>query len=86
MAGADLLLQKSDEIVNANQDDVERAEADGVSATVVDRLRLSEARLASMADGLHQVAALADPIGEVIEGWVRARTGSGSSRCGYLSG
>ena len=70
-AGADLLLQKSDEIVNANQDDVERAEADGVSATIVDRLRLSEARLASMADGLHQVAALADPIGEVIEGWTR---------------
>jgi glutamate-5-semialdehyde dehydrogenase len=70
-AGADLLLQKSDEIVNANQDDVARAEADGVSATIVDRLRLSEARLASMADGLHQVAALADPIGEVIEGWTR---------------
>ena len=37
--------------------DVARAEADGVSATIVDRLRLSEARLASMADGLHQVAA-----------------------------
>jgi glutamate-5-semialdehyde dehydrogenase len=70
-AGADLLLQKSDEIVNANQDDVARAEADGVSATIVDRLRLSEARLASMADGLHQVAVLADPIGEVIEGWTR---------------
>ena len=70
-AGADLLLQKSDEIVNANQDDVRRAEADGVSATIVDRLRLSEARLASMADGLRQVAALADPIGEVIEGWTR---------------
>jgi glutamate-5-semialdehyde dehydrogenase len=70
-AGADLLMQKSGEIVNANQDDVERAEADGVSATIVDRLRLSEARLASMADGLHQVAALADPIGEVIQGWTR---------------
>ena len=70
-AGADLLMQKSGEIVNANQDDVERAEADGVSATIVDRLRLSEARLASMADGLHQVAALADPIGQVIEGWTR---------------
>ncbi len=70
-AGADLLLQKSDEIVSANQDDVRRAEADGVSATIVDRLKLSEARLASMADGLRQVAALADPIGEVIEGWTR---------------
>ena len=70
-AGADLLLQKSDEIAKANRDDVQRAEADGAPATVVDRLRLSEARLASMADGLRQVAALADPVGEVTEGWTR---------------
>ena len=71
LAAADLLLQKSDEVMTANGSDVERAEADGVSPAVVDRLRLSEARLGAMADGLHQVAALAEPVGEVTGGWVR---------------
>ncbi len=71
LAGADLLLQRSDEIITANERDVERATAGGVSSAVVDRLRLSEARLGSMADGLRQVAARPDPVGEVTEGWVR---------------
>jgi len=42
-----------------------------VSPTVVDRLRLDEKRIGSMASGLRQVASLADPVGEVIDGWVR---------------
>ncbi len=71
LAGADLLLQRSDEIITANEQDVERATAGGVSSAVVDRLRLSEARLGSMADGLRQVAARPDPVGEVTDGWVR---------------
>ncbi len=71
LAAADVLLQKSDEIMTANGADVDRAEAEGVPSSVVDRLRLSEARLEAMADGLHQVAALADPVGEVTNGWVR---------------
>ncbi len=70
-AAADLLLQRSDEILTANGADVERAKAEGVAATIVDRLRLSDARIASMAGGLRQVAGLADPVGEVVEGWVR---------------
>ena len=70
-AAADLVLQRSDEILTANGADVERAKAEGVSATIVDRLRLSDARIASMAGGLRQVAGLADPVGEVVEGWVR---------------
>ena len=70
-AAADLLLQRSDDILAANAADVERAKAEGVSATIVDRLRLSDARIASMAGGLRQVAGLADPVGEVVEGWVR---------------
>ncbi len=70
-AAADLLLQRSEEILTANAADVERAKAEGVSATIVDRLRLSDARIASMASGLRQVAGLADPVGEVVEGWVR---------------
>lgn len=68
---ADLLVQRSGEILDANADDVARAEAAGISATVVDRLRLDAGRVAAMAEGLRQVAALADPVGEVVSGWVR---------------
>ena len=71
LAAADLLVQRSDEIIAANATDVERARAGGTPATVIDRLRVSEARVRAMADGLRQVAALADPVGEVTEGWVR---------------
>ena len=68
---ADLLVARSSDILEANAADVARAEADGVSATVIDRLRLSDARIEGMAAGLRQVAGLADPVGEVLDGWVR---------------
>ena len=68
---ADLLAHNSEAILLANASDVERAQAAGAPATVVDRLRLSEPRIASMAAGLRQVAALTDPVGEVVGGWVR---------------
>ena len=48
-----------------------RAEGGGVTATVVDRLRLNQARVEAMAGGLRKVAALGDPVGEVVEGWTR---------------
>jgi len=70
-AAADRLVASSDTILDANAVDVSRAEAEGVSPTVVDRLRLDEKRIASMAGGLRQVASLADPVGEIIDGWVR---------------
>ncbi len=70
-ASADLLLARSAEILDANRADVERAEAAGVTATVVDRLRLTATRIAGMADGLRMVAALPDPVGEITEGWTR---------------
>ena len=70
-AGADLLLQRSGDILAANGRDVARAQAAGVASTVVDRLRLDDRRVAAMADGLRQVAGLADPVGEVTAGWVR---------------
>jgi glutamate-5-semialdehyde dehydrogenase len=71
IAAADLLLQKSEEVIGANERDVARATSEGVAPAVIDRLRLSEARIGAMAEGLRQVAALPDPIGEVTEGWVR---------------
>ena len=70
-AGADLLVERTDDLLAANAEDVERELAGGASPTVVDRLRLSSARVEAMAGGLRQVAALADPVGEVSEGWVR---------------
>ncbi|MET0913526.1 MAG: glutamate-5-semialdehyde dehydrogenase [Acidimicrobiales bacterium] len=71
VAAADLLVARSQEILDANAVDGDRAEADGVSPTVIDRLRLSPARIEAMAAGLRQVASLPDPVGEVLEGWTR---------------
>jgi glutamate-5-semialdehyde dehydrogenase len=70
-AGADLLVERTDDLLAANAADVERASAGGATSTVVDRLRLTPARVEAMAGGLRQVAALADPVGEVSQGWVR---------------
>ncbi len=70
-AGADLLVERTDDLLAANAEDVTREQAAGASATVVDRLRLSAARVEAMAGGLRQVAALADPVGEITEGWTR---------------
>ncbi|MET0920694.1 MAG: glutamate-5-semialdehyde dehydrogenase [Acidimicrobiia bacterium] len=71
LAAADLLAQRADEILVANAADVVAAEADGMEPGPLDRLRLTEARISGMADGLHDVAALADPVGEVLDGWTR---------------
>jgi glutamate-5-semialdehyde dehydrogenase len=68
---ADLLVERAAEILDANASDVAKAEAGGVSATVVDRLRLTSSRVAAMAAGLRNVAALPDPVGEIADGWVR---------------
>ena len=71
LTAADALVAATDEILSANAEDVSRAESDGVSSTVIDRLRLDAGRVAAMAVGLRQVAALPDPVGEVLDGWVR---------------
>ena len=67
-AMADALLAREAEILAANAEDVERAEAGGTPANIVDRLRLTPERLAGMAQGLREVAGLADPVGEVVRG------------------
>jgi glutamate-5-semialdehyde dehydrogenase len=65
---ADALVEATDEVLAANAQDVAAAEAAGTSPAIVDRLRLDEARVAAMADGLRDVAALPDPVGEVVRG------------------
>lgn len=70
-AAADLLEGGSDRVLEANATDVTAAEKSGSSATVVDRLRLDARRVSAMAAGLRDVAGLADPVGQVVDGWVR---------------
>jgi glutamate-5-semialdehyde dehydrogenase len=60
-----------EQILAANALDVAAARAAGQSESMVDRLALSPARVAAMAQGVRDVAALADPIGEVVRGYVR---------------
>jgi glutamate-5-semialdehyde dehydrogenase len=67
MAGA--LVDRAGEIVAANREDLDRARAEDRPAAVVDRLAMDEARIAATADGVRQVVALKDPIGQIIEGW-----------------
>ena len=57
----------SAEIVAANAEDMTRAREAGLSGALLDRLRLDEARVAAMADGVAAVAALTDPVGQVID-------------------
>jgi len=68
---ADLLEEETPALLAANRDDLTEAEAAGMPAAARDRLRLSEDRVRAMAGGLRTVAALPDPVGEVVEGWVR---------------
>lgn len=60
------LLEGEDEILAANEADYETARQKGMSQGLLDRLRLTPARVQSMADGLLKVASLEDPVGEVI--------------------
>src|SRR5205085_4418222 len=70
-AAADLLVDRASDVLAANATDIARAEAEGAATTVVDRLRLTPGRVDAMAGGLRTVAALPDPVGEVVEGWTR---------------
>lgn len=63
------LLAAQDDILAANARDVAAAEDAGTEASLVDRLRLTPDRVAAMAEGLTQLAGLADPVGDVVRGW-----------------
>ena len=65
---ANRLTEASDEILEANRADLARASQNGIPNVMLDRLSLSEERIQSMANGVRKVAALADPIGEILFG------------------
>ena len=66
---ADALLEHGPEILEANAHDLEAGRETGLSAALLDRLALDNRRIEAMADGVRKIAALPDPVGEVIEGW-----------------
>ncbi len=74
----DVLLQVAEELEKqkaelqaANQKDLEAAKERGLSKALIDRLTLSDKVISGMAQGLREVAALADPVGEVVKMWTR---------------
>ena len=68
LAMADGLMEHMDAILAANAQDMENARANGRPEAMIDRLALNEKRIAGMAGGIRQVAALADPVGEMVSG------------------
>jgi len=68
---AAMLREERGAILGANADDLERARASGMSGAFVERLTLNDARIEAMARGVEEVAALPDPVGEVIAKWRR---------------
>jgi glutamate-5-semialdehyde dehydrogenase len=69
LAMADALDANAGRIVEANASDVDRARAAGTSEALVDRLTLTPSRIAAIAEALREVAALPDPVGEVVRGY-----------------
>ncbi len=64
---ADALVQEGERILSANEKDCARAEENGMAEGLLDRLKLTGARIEAMAEGLRQIASLPDPVGEVME-------------------
>ena len=65
LAIADDLVARSSEIITANAKDLAAGKANGLDDALLDRLALNEERIAGMAEGLRQIAALPDPVGEI---------------------
>ncbi|SBW14647.1 gamma-glutamyl phosphate reductase [Brucella sp. 10RB9215] len=70
-AAGDAILEARADILEANRLDLANAEKNGMAASFVDRLTLNEARIDAIAEGIRAIAALPDPVGEVIAEWDR---------------
>jgi len=70
-AAADAIQARGNEILAANALDIQAAEAKGLSGSMLDRLLLDESRVNAMANGVREVAALADPLSKITEQWER---------------
>src|SRR4051795_11981618 len=65
---ADALEARTPEILEANARDLDAGRESGLSAALMDRLALDRRRVSAMADGARAIAALPDPVGEVVDG------------------
>ena len=63
------LIERTPEILDANQQDLRDGRQSGLSPALLDRLALDERRVAAMAEGARKIASLPDPVGEVIDGF-----------------
>ncbi|MDQ0340482.1 glutamate-5-semialdehyde dehydrogenase [Caldalkalibacillus uzonensis] len=68
---AECLVKASAFILEENAKDIKAGQANGLSQALLDRLQLTEQRIEDMAAGIRQVAALPDPVGEVVDTWER---------------
>ncbi len=68
---ADALIQNSNAILDANRQDIENGEKNGMHPAMIDRLRLTPERIEAMAEGLKQIAELPDCIGEIMDSFER---------------
>lgn len=72
LLGVARLMEKSTALLlRENRKDLERAEKDGLSLAMMDRLRLTPERICQMADGIRTVASLEDPVGKILSRWRR---------------
>jgi glutamate-5-semialdehyde dehydrogenase len=65
------LEEKAPAVIEANRADLERARGQGHPRAFLDRLTLTDARIEGMVAGIRQIAALPDPVGEIVRGWRR---------------
>ena len=68
---AEMLVQESERLLSANEKDYMRAKGNDMAEGLLDRLKLTTARIEAMAEGLRQIASLPDPVGEVMESFDR---------------
>lgn len=68
---ADMLLENASDLIKENEKDIQKGEEAGLTKSLIDRLRLTNERIADMAKGLREIAAETDPVGETVEGITR---------------
>jgi glutamate-5-semialdehyde dehydrogenase len=66
---AERLEQRAPELIEANRADVDAGREEGLNEALIDRLTLTDERVAEMAAGVREIAELEDPVGEVVESW-----------------
>ena len=84
LAMADEIIARAKVILAANEKDLVEARSSGLSEAMIDRLQLDRQRLGEMARGVRQVAALPDPVGQVIRDWT-SLTDFGLQKCEFPS-